>query len=90
MRTLIGSLPHDADKKGEAELVDAAAAALAGIRPKDEVEGVLAAQMVAAHSATMECYRRAMLKDQTFEGRHESLKQANRLSRTYTMQMDVP
>ena len=26
----------------------------------------------AAHSATMECYRRAMLKDQTFEGRHES------------------
>ena len=50
---------------------------------------MLAAQMVAAHSATMECYRRAMLKDQTFEGRHESLKQANRLSRTYTMQMDA-
>src|SRR4051812_31067064 len=66
-----------------------AAAALAGIRPKDEVEGMLAAQMVAAHSATMECYRRAMLKDQRFEGRHESLKQANRLSRTYTMQMDA-
>src|SRR4051794_41635303 len=66
-----------------------AAAALAGIRPKDEVEGMLAAQMVAAHSATMECYRRAMLKDQTFEGRKESLSQANKLSRTYTMQMDA-
>src|SRR5215204_304768 len=48
LKQVIGSLPHDADKKGEAELVDAAAAALAGIRPKDEVEGMLAAQMVAA------------------------------------------
>jgi hypothetical protein len=25
--------------------------------------------MIAAHSAAMECYRRAMLKDQTFAGR---------------------
>ena len=31
------------------------------IKPTDEIEGMLAAQMVAAHNATMECYRRAML-----------------------------
>ena len=29
----------------------------------------------------MECYRRAMLGDQTFEGRRENLTQANKLSR---------
>jgi hypothetical protein len=91
LKQVMGSLwmAHAGSKDGQLELYDAAAAALAGIRPKDEVEGMLAAQMVAAHSATMECYRRAMLKEQTFEGRHESLKQANRLSRTYTMQMDA-
>jgi len=50
-------LAHAVDKD---ELFDAAAAALAGIKPKDEIEGLLAAQMVAAHSASMECYRRAM------------------------------
>ena len=50
---------------------------------------MLAAQMVAAHSATMECYRRAMNREQTFEGRRENLNQANKLSRTYTMQMDA-
>jgi len=44
IKQVIGSLPHDADEEGEAELVDAAAAALAGIRPKDEVEGMLAAR----------------------------------------------
>ena len=32
----------------------------------------------------MECYRRAMIGEQTFEGRRESLSQANKLSRTYT------
>jgi hypothetical protein len=31
----------------------------------------------------MECYRRAMLSEQTFEGRSESLHQANKLSRTH-------
>jgi hypothetical protein len=31
----------------------------------------------------MECYRHAMLRNQTFDGRHENLKQATKLSRTY-------
>src|SRR5215203_2938113 len=91
IKQVIGSLwtAHAADKEAEIELYDAAGAALAGIKPKGVVEGMLAAQMVAAHSASMECYRRAMLKDQTFEGRKESLSQANKLSRTYTMQIEA-
>ena len=32
-----------------------------GIAPRDELEGMLAAQLLAAHNATMECHRRAML-----------------------------
>lgn len=58
-------------------------AALMGIAPKDELEGMLAAQAIAAHNAAMECYRRAMIPEQTFEGRKASLDQANKLSRTY-------
>jgi len=38
-------------------------AALIGIAPKDEIEGMLAAQLIAAHNAAMECYRRAMLAE---------------------------
>ena len=34
---------------------------------------MLAAQLVATHNAAMECYRRAMLDNQTFEGRRENL-----------------
>jgi hypothetical protein len=61
----------------------ATVSALIGIGPKDEIEGMIAAQLLAAHNAAMECYRRAMLTEQTFEGRRESLNQANKLSRTH-------
>jgi hypothetical protein len=64
-------------------------AALAGIAPKDEIEAMIAAQLIAAHNATMECYRRAMLGEQTLEGRRENLNQANKLSRTYATMLDA-
>ena len=63
--------------------------ALAAIGPKDELEAMMAAQLLAAHNATMECYRRAMLPEQTLEGRSENLNQANKLSRTYTVLLDA-
>src|SRR6266516_5764710 len=50
---------------------------------------MIAAQMLAAHNAAMECYRRAMLKDQPFEGYRENLNQANKLSRTYALLLDA-
>ena len=62
---------------------------LMGIEPRDEIEGMLAAQMVATHNAAMECYRRAMLDNQTFEGRRENLNQANKLTRSYATLMEA-
>jgi hypothetical protein len=43
---------------------------------------MIAAQLVACHSAAMECYRRAALREQGFEPWREQLNQANKLSRT--------
>ncbi len=50
---------------------------------------MIAAQLLAAHNAAMECYRRAMLGEQTFEGRRENLNQANKLSRTYATLLEA-
>jgi len=50
---------------------------------------MLAAQLVACHNASMECYRRAMIDEQTFEGRQDSLNQANKLSRTYATLLEA-
>jgi hypothetical protein len=60
----------------------ATTSALFEINPKDPLEGMIAAQLLAGHNAAMECYRRAMLPTQTLEGRSENLNQANKLSRT--------
>jgi hypothetical protein len=62
--------------------------ALHGINPGDEVEGMLAAQMVATHLAAMGCLRRAQAPGQTFEGRDMNLRHATKLTRTYTMQVE--
>ena len=67
----------------------AAVDALVGIAPRDELEGMISAQLVACHNASMECYRRAMLGEQTFEGHRENLNQANKLSRTYAVLLDA-
>jgi hypothetical protein len=48
----------------------------------------MAAQLVAAHDGAMECYRRAMIGEQT-EGYRESLAQANKLSRTFATLLEA-
>ncbi len=77
------------DEKTRDQQYSATVAGLVGIGPKDELEGMIAAQLIAAHNAAMECYRRAMIGEQTFEGRRENLSQANKLSRTYTALLEA-
>jgi hypothetical protein len=73
----------NSDQKTLDGQIDATLAVLMGIDPQDELESMMAAQLIASYNAAMECYRRAMLGDQTFEGRRENLNQANKLSRTW-------
>jgi hypothetical protein len=77
------------DEQTRDQQFHAVMAGLIGIAPKDELEGMMAAQLIAAHSAAMECYRRAMIGEQTLEGRRENLSQANKLSRTYATLLEA-
>ena len=81
---VINSLRPISDEAESDKAKTAAVQGLIGINPKDELKGMLAAQLVACHHASMECYRRAMLREQTFEGRQENLNRTNKLSRTYS------
>ena len=56
---------------------------LQAFRPNDEVEAMLCAQAMAAHHASMECSRRAMLPDQPFEAGQGLRKAAANASRTF-------
>ena len=63
--------------------------AMIGIGPKDELEGMMATQLLAAHNASMECFRRAMIADQTLDVRRENLNAASRLSRTFAILLET-
>src|ERR1700704_1600414 len=80
---------HNPNAERTHERQVAALSLLAGISPNDEFEGMLAAQILASHNAAMECYRRAMIAEQTFEGRKENLGQANKLSRTHATLLEA-
>ena len=71
------------DSDEQTHLVQGTLAAMIGMKPRDELEGMMIAQLIASYNAAMECYRRAMLGEQTFEARRENLNQANKLCRTY-------
>lgn len=77
------------DEETEHTQKRAALAAIAGIAPKDETEGMLAAQMVACHHAAMDCFRRAMIPNQTFAGRQQCLNYGAKLMRTYALHMEA-
>ena len=84
------SAAHRCEISGSNEFqVNPALAAMGQMKPRDAIEGMLMAQLIAAHEAAMECYRRGMIPDQTFEGRRENLNQANKLSRTYAALTDT-
>lgn len=84
-----GLWTKNSDATEREKQLSATVAALVGIAPKDELEGMMAAQLIAAHNAAMECYRRAMIGEQSFDGRRENLNQANKLSRTWTTLLDA-
>ncbi|MGK0437747.1 MAG: hypothetical protein ACJATK_000689 [Paracoccaceae bacterium] len=76
------------EEKPDLKAINELLSLVGGFNPTDNVEGMLAAQMVAVHTMVMDCSQRAMLKSQTFDGKNMNLNQAVKLMRTYTTQME--
>jgi hypothetical protein len=76
-------------EEGKTRRLRSARAALKGIGPKDELEGMLAGQLVAGHNAAMECYRRAMIPEQSLDSRRENLNLASKISRTFAALLEA-
>ena len=85
LRQVLGSLPlpESIGSEERDERMRSVTAAMIGIGPSDEIEGMIAAQLVATHNAAMECFRRAMPAHQNFDVWRESLNQANKLVRSH-------
>jgi hypothetical protein len=73
----------------ELKSYDYVAAALFGVGPKDELEGMLAVQMVAVHTLAMELMRRAALTAQPDLGVEVNINRATKLMRTFANQTEA-
>jgi hypothetical protein len=69
--------------------LQAAISAIVGVQPRDELEGMLGAQLIATHNAAMECFRRAMHREQSFESRRMNLEFATKLTRAYAILVET-
>lgn len=66
-----------------------ATAILNGIQPQDELEAMLAVQMIGVHNMAMNTLARAILSRQTFEGKQANVAQSTKMLRTFMAQMEA-
>lgn len=77
------SLPwENVEVEDRARLAEAMTGAMKGIAPRDEIEGMLSALLVALHFAVLESLRCAHIDDQLPTVRWAALNQANKGART--------
>lgn len=69
--------------------VFAALSALSEISPRDAMEGMLAAQMVAVHASALDCLRSAAAPGLTGRDRHLEFRDAARLLALYERQLKL-
>jgi len=85
MNLVISALPrvHSGDKKSAGEIGSAVISGLMDVKPTDPVEGMLTSQMVVAHEAALDMYRRAWAQPpEHFEARCRYLQMADKAQRT--------
>src|SRR5690349_5730908 len=78
-----GWFPPGQSEEDRNRQIVVAVTGMQAFKPADEIEGMLAAQAMAAHHASMECARRAMLPDQPLEAAQGFRKAAANASRTF-------
>ncbi|OHB59794.1 MAG: hypothetical protein A2173_00845 [Planctomycetes bacterium RBG_13_44_8b] len=69
--------------------INQALSILDGIQPKDEIEGMLAVQMIGVHNIAMRTMGLAMIQGQGFEAKQANVEQATKMLRTFISQMET-
>ncbi len=70
-------------------IFDNAISLIRGIAPRDEIENMLAIQMIGVHNMAMNAIRLAMISDQFGPAKETNVNQATKLLRTFIAQMDA-
>jgi hypothetical protein len=86
--TSVGRI-NPADPQSIERETKAAMTAMLGVAPRDEIEGMIAGQLWGLHCATMDCFGRAALSNQTPEARAYYLSAGTKLTRGFGAMVDT-
>jgi hypothetical protein len=79
----------DQTPEDQAKCIDTVLASLTGIKPRDEVEGMLAVQMTSTHNLAMKFLSRSMQPDIGGKSIEFNVNLATKLLRTFTSQVET-
>jgi hypothetical protein len=83
------SLPTNLGEEEKTRRVGSALSLLKQIEPQNELEGLLASQMIGVHETVMECLQQSRLPAQTPAGRDMNLKHAVKFMGLFTKQLEA-
>src|SRR5687767_9110763 len=79
---LVSAVPGGLDPDQRHRVLQAVTHGQRALTPADPVEAMIAAQMIAANTASLDLYRRAWIPEQSFEVRSKYLALADKAART--------
>ena len=77
------------DKEEETRRIGSALSLLKQIEPQNELEGLLASQMIGVHETAMECLEQSRVPEQSPAGRDTNLKHAVKFMGLFTKQLEA-
>ncbi len=83
------SLPTDLGEEEKEERVGSELSLMKQIAPQNELEGLLASQMIGVHETVMECLEQSRLPAQNSTGRDMNLKHAVKFMGLFTKQLEA-
>jgi hypothetical protein len=85
----IANVVHNSSENDPSKSIALGVTLQHAIQPKDELEALLAAQMVGTHHLAMRFLARATLPDQTVDIINANVERATKMMRTFTSQMEA-
>ena len=88
-KTIISQVSNTLPNSDSEEVSNFTTALMHGLRPRDETEGVLIAQMAGTHNLIMEYMRRAMIPKQYLEAANDYSNRAYKLMNLFLKQVET-
>jgi hypothetical protein len=86
---LVPIIENTNEVERQCEIINCIIPLMKAIGPKNELETMLACQMIGVHHMSMQMMKRAMLPDQTVDGVNFNVNRATKLTRTFIAQMEA-